>query len=75
MGNSCACLGTNSVDISQEPPEREGDVVPMIGVIETPPVCTENAPSISGQQNDVVLPLDFMIEFVLHDSFSWVFTR
>jgi hypothetical protein len=37
MENSCACLSTNGVDISQEePPEREGDVVRMIGVIKTP---------------------------------------
>lgn len=36
MENSCACLSTNGVDISQEPPEREGDVVRMIGVIKAP---------------------------------------
>jgi hypothetical protein len=46
----------------------------MIGVIQTPLVCIENALSVSGQCNDVVLPLDFLIEFVLHNSFSWVFT-
>jgi hypothetical protein len=46
----------------------------MIGVIQAPPVCIENALSVSGQCNDVVLLLDFMIEFVLHIFVSWVFT-
>ncbi len=43
------------------------------GVINTPPVLGENAPSSSRQATQVVHPLDFMIELVLHNSFSWVF--
>ncbi len=43
------------------------------GVINTPLVVGENAPSSSRQDTHVVRPLDFMIELVLHNSFSWVF--
>jgi alkyl hydroperoxide reductase subunit AhpF len=70
----CVCLSTKGVNISQEPPKREGDVVQRIGVIQTPLLSIENVLSVSRQCNDVVLCLDFMIEFVLHNSFSWVFT-
>jgi hypothetical protein len=42
-------------------------------VINTPPILGENAPSSSRQGTHVVHPLDFMIELVLHNSFSWVF--
>jgi hypothetical protein len=34
---------------------------------------TGNTPSSSRQGTHVVRPLDFMIELVLHNSFSWVF--
>jgi len=43
------------------------------GVINPPPVLGENAPSSSRQATHVVHLLDFMIESILHDSFSWVF--
>jgi len=55
------------------PKEREGDVMRNHGVINTPPVLGENAPSSSRQGTHVVRPLDFMIELVLHNSFSWDF--
>jgi hypothetical protein len=42
-------------------------------VINTPPVVGENAPSSSRQGTHVVRLLDFMIELVLHNFFSWVF--
>jgi hypothetical protein len=62
------------VDISQGPPKkRTGDVMQIPGVINTPPIMAENAPSSSRQDTHVVRPLDFMIELVLHNSFSWVF--
>jgi hypothetical protein len=62
------------VDVSQGPQKkRKGDVMPFHGVINTPPVLGENAPSSSRQGTHVVRPLDFMIELVLHNSFSWVF--
>jgi hypothetical protein len=53
------------VHVSLEPPQR-GDLVRMIGVMETPLACVENAPSISRQCNDVVL---YLLEFHL---FSFV---
>jgi hypothetical protein len=34
---------------------------------------TGNTPSSSRQGTHVVHPFDFMIELVLHNSFSWVF--
>jgi len=34
---------------------------------------TGNTPSSSRQGTHVVRPLDFMIELVLHNSFSWAF--
>ncbi len=43
------------------------------GVINTPLVPGENAPSSSRQGTQVVRPLDFMIQLVLHNSFSLVF--
>jgi hypothetical protein len=45
------------------------------GVINTPSVSGETTPSISKQGNNVVNPLAFMIELVLHKSFSWAFQR
>jgi hypothetical protein len=53
--------------------KRKRDAMQIPGVINTPPVQGENAPSSSRQGNRVVRPLDFMIELVLHNSFSWVF--
>jgi len=53
--------------------KKEKDVMQIPGVINTPPVQAENAPSSSRQGTHVVRPLDFMIELVLHNSFSWVF--
>jgi hypothetical protein len=61
-------------DVSQGPPKkRKGDVMRIHGVINTPPVLGENTPSSFRQGTYVVRPLDFMIELVLHNSFSWVF--
>jgi hypothetical protein len=74
MGNSFSRLMRKDVDVSQGPPKkREGDVMQIHGVINTPPVLGENAPSSSRQGTHVVGPLDFIIELVLHNSFSWVF--
>jgi len=74
MGNSSSCCKRKDVDVSQGPPKKiEGDVMQIHGVINTPPVLGENAPSSSRQGTPVVRPLDFIIELVLHNSFSWVF--
>ncbi len=70
MGNSCSHCKRKGVD---GPPKERGDVMQIHGVINTPLVLGENAPSSSRQGIDVVCPLDFMIELVLHNSFSWVF--
>ncbi len=64
------------VDVSQGPTKKgKGDVMPIHRVINTPLVFGETAPSISRQGNNVVNPLAFMIELVLHKSFSWAFQR
>jgi hypothetical protein len=47
--------------------KRKGDV------IYTPLILTENAPSSSGLRDDMVCPLDFIIELVLQNSFPWPF--
>jgi hypothetical protein len=74
MENSFSHHKRKDVDVSQGPPKkRKGDVMQIPGVINTPPVQGENAPSSSRQGTHVVCPLDFMIELVLHKSFSWVF--
>ncbi len=74
MENSLSQHKGKDVDVSQGPPKtRKGDVMQIPGVINTPPVDGENAPSSSRQGTHVVCPLDFMIELVLHNSFSWVF--
>jgi hypothetical protein len=74
MGNLFSCCKRKGVDVSQGPPKkRKGDVMQIHGVINTPPVLGENAPSSSRQGTIVVRPLDFIIELVLHNSFSWVF--
>jgi hypothetical protein len=74
MENSFSHSKRQDVDVSQGPPKkRKGDVMRIPGVIITPLVLGENAPSSSRQDTHVVRPLDFMIELVLHNSFSWVF--
>jgi len=73
MGNSFSGSKRKGVDVSQGPPKIEKDVMRIHDVINTPPVLGENAPSSSRQGTHVVRPLDFMIEHVLHNSFSWVF--
>ncbi len=64
------------VDVSQGPPKKkQGDIMRIHAMINTPPILGENASSSSRQGTHVVRPLDFMIELVLHNSFSWVFQR
>ncbi len=70
MENSFSQREGKGVDVSQGPTKkRKGDA------INTPSVSGETAPSISRQGNNVVNPLAFMIELVLHNSFSWAFQR
>ncbi len=73
MENSFSHCNRKGVDVSQGPPKERGDVMQIDDVINTPPVLGENVPSSSGQGTHVVRLLDFMIELVLHNSFSWVF--
>jgi hypothetical protein len=74
MENSFSDHKRKDVDVSQGPPKkRKGDVMHIHGVINTPLVLGENAPSSSRQGTHVVRPLDFMIQLVLHNSFSLVF--
>jgi len=74
MGNSFSHHKRHDIDDSQGPrKKRKGDVMQIPGVINTPPVLGENAPSSSRQGVHLVRPLDFVIELVLHNSFSWVF--
>jgi ribosomal protein L24 len=74
MGNSFSPRKGEDVDVSQGPPKtRKGDVMQIHGAINTRLVQGESAPSSSRQDTHVVRPLDFMIELVLHNSFSWVF--
>ncbi len=74
MENSSSQHKRKDVDVSQGPPKkRKGDVMQIPGVINTPPVLGENAPSSFRQGTHVVRSLDFMIELVLQNSFSWVF--
>jgi hypothetical protein len=74
MGNSSSHYKRKGVDVSQgSPKKRKGDDIRIPDVINTPPVLDENAPSSSRQGTHVVRPLDFMIELVLDNSFSWVF--
>ncbi len=73
MGNSFSHHKRKDVDVSQGPPkQRKGDVMGIPSVINTPPIVGENATSSSEPGMHVVCPLDFMIELVLHNSFSWV---
>jgi len=74
MENSFSHHKRKGVDVSQRPPnKKKGDVMWIHGVINTPLVLGENAPSTSRQGTHVVHPLDFMIKLVLHNSFSWIF--
>jgi hypothetical protein len=74
MENSFSRCKGKGVGVSQGPTKkREGDVMPSHGVIHTPSFSIETTPSISTQGNNVVNPLDFMIELVLHKFFSWAF--
>jgi hypothetical protein len=74
MENSFSQREGKGVDVSQgRTKKRKGDVMPIHGVINTPLIFGETAPSISKQGNNVVNPLAFMIELVLHKSFSWAF--
>ncbi len=76
MENSFSHREGKGVDVSQGPTkQRKGDVMPIHGVIHKPSVSGETTPSISSQGNNVVNPLAFMIELVLHKSFSWAFQR
>jgi hypothetical protein len=73
MADSYGLKG-KGVDLSQEPPKRQRDVVGIPAVIETPSVPAENAPSRSGWQSNVGVLLNFMMSF-LGIVFSWVFPR
>jgi len=74
MENSSSRRKRKDVDVSQGPPKkRKGGAMQIHGVINTPPILGENAASSSRQGTHVVRPLDFIIELVLHNSFSWVF--
>jgi hypothetical protein len=84
MENSFSQREGKGVDVSQGPTKkRKGDVMPIHGVINTPSASGETVPSASGetvpsisrQGNNVVNPLAFMIELILHKSFSWAFQR
>ncbi|CAK9869902.1 unnamed protein product [Sphagnum jensenii] len=63
MENSFSHLKRKDVDVSQGPPKtREGDVMKILGVIDTPPdktppVADENAPSSSRQDTNVIYPV------------------
>jgi hypothetical protein len=76
MENSFSHRKGKGIDVSQGRTKKgKGDVMPIRGVINTPSISSETAPSISRQGNNVVNPLAFMIELVLHKSFSWAFQR
>jgi hypothetical protein len=72
MGNSFSRCKAKVVDVSEWlAKKRNGGVIWIRGVINTPSVPGENAPSTSRQGSNVVSPLDFMIELVFHNFFSW----
>jgi hypothetical protein len=55
MENSFSHPKRKDVDVSQRPPKkRRGDVREIPGVINTPPIVGENAPSSSRQDTHVV---------------------
>jgi hypothetical protein len=74
MENSFAHRKGKGVDVSRGRTKKgKGDVIPIPGVINTPLIFGETTP-ISTRGNNVVNPLDFMIELVvLHKNFSWAF--
>jgi hypothetical protein len=65
-------LKRKGVDLSQGPPKRTRDVVPIPAVIDTPLVPAENAPSSSGWHSNVVVLLNLMMSS-LSKVFSWTF--
>jgi hypothetical protein len=65
-------LKRKGVDLSQGPPKRKRDLVPIPAVIDTPVVPAENAPSSSGWHSNVVLLLELIMSF-LCTVFSWAF--
>ncbi len=74
MENSFSRRKGKGVDVSQgRTKRRKGDVIPIHGVFNTPSVSSETTPSIFERGNNMVNPLAFMIELVLHKSFSWAF--
>jgi hypothetical protein len=74
MENSFSHRKRKGVDVSRGRTKKgKGDVIPIHGVINAPSVSSETTPSISTQGNNMVNHLDFMIELVLHKSFSWAF--
>jgi hypothetical protein len=60
------------VDLSEGPPNKKRDVVPIDAAIETPLVPSENAPSSSAWHSNVMLLLDLIMSFVC-TVFSWAF--
>ncbi len=69
MENSFSHRKGKGVDVSQGRTKKgKRDVMP-------PSISGETASPISRQGNNVVNPLAFMIELVLHKSFSWAFQR
>jgi hypothetical protein len=73
MENSFSRLKRKDVNVQGPPQKRKRDVMQIPGVINTPAVTGENVCSSSRQDTHVVCLLDFMIELVLHNSFSLVF--
>jgi hypothetical protein len=71
MADSYGLKG-KGVDLSQEPPKRQRDVVGIPAVIETPLVPAANAPSSSGWHSNVVLLLHLIMSF-LFTVFPWAF--
>jgi len=68
MGNSYG-LKRKGVDLSQGPPKRKRDVLWIPGVIETPLVPAENAPSSSRWHNNVCASSSSYHELSLHSFF------
>ncbi len=75
MANSFSHRKGKGVDVSQGPTKKkEKDVIPIHGVINTPSISGET-PSISTRGNNVVNPLDFMIELVFAQVFFLGFLK
>jgi len=77
MENSFSLIVREKMLMFHKGHQKKGkrDDMQIPGAINTPPVQGENAPSSSRQGTHVVRPPDFMIELVLHNSFSWVFLK